>query len=266
VSFGDGVFERPQQQQQQMQTDLQYAVATASSAAATTAAAAGYEGVLGSSFLSLQPMQPNLLPGANRQKSMPLPTLQESPVPTPGTSPQLTTAAAAAAATDAPQGPGLALHDMQLQAVLLQQQLGAVVQHQQAADLESDLSNSPATAASFSGGVIGSFEEDHSLADFLADVPEGSDVSGGFPGSGGSGSVSGSSGHSGVSGLSGHSGLSGVSKSGVSGQQQQQQRAESPPCGRRDGRSFEFSRPHNMLGALFDSSSPAHVGNARVLR
>jgi hypothetical protein len=245
------MLERPQQAD-----NHQFAVAAAATAAA-------YE-VPGTSMLNLQPMQPNLLPNANRQKAMPLPTLQESPLTTPGTSPQLTAAAAAAAAAaaDAPQGPSLALHDMQLQAGLLQQQLGIFVQQQQqqqqcAVDLDHELSNSPATdtAASFSGGMIGSFEEDHSLADFLADGPEGSDVSEISRGSGGSSSAA-------LIGASARSENSGSATS-----RQQPQRAESPPCSsRRDGRSFEFSRPHNMLGAVFDSSSPAQVGNARLLR
>jgi hypothetical protein len=215
-------------------------------------------------------LQANLLPGTKRQKSMPLPTLQESPAPTPGTSPQLSNTAgsataAAAAARDIPHGPGLGLSEMQLQAVQLQLQLGLIPQQQQqqqqqqCGNLEMELSNSSATAGSFSGGVIGSFEEDHSLADFLAEGPEDLD---------GFGSASGSSlaGQE-FSGILGRSGSAASAASGGLGQQQQQQQQpESPPCGRRDGRSFEFSRPHNVFGALYESSSPAQVGDSMLQR
>jgi hypothetical protein len=149
---------------------------------------------------------------------------------------------------------------MQLQAVQLQQQLGLIPQQQQqqqqCGDLEMELSNSPATAGSFSGAIIGSFEEDHSLADFLAEGPEDLD---------GFGSASGSSlaGRE-LSGISGRSNSAASAASGGLGQQQQQ--PESPPCGRRDGRSFEFSRPHNVFGAMYESSSPAQVGDSLLQR
>jgi hypothetical protein len=254
VSFGDGLLERPQQQQQQ-------ADALHNASASASADAAAFE----AQRLTMLAMQPNPLPGTKWQKSVPLPTLQESPAPTPGTSPQLSStaaAAAAAAAQNIPQGGGLGLTEMQLQAMQLQQQLGVMAEQQQqqwlqqqSGDLEIDVSRSPATAGSFSGGVPGSFEEDHSLADFLAEAPEELDCSGEFVVSGGSGSSLVGREFSGISHRSGSGASAG------SGQQQQQQ-PESPPCGRRDGRSFEFSRPHTVFGAMYDGSSPAQVGDS----
>jgi hypothetical protein len=249
VSFEDGVLERPQQQQQQ-QGDAADAADDTSAFDAQAAA--------------MLALHANLLPGTKRQKSLPLPTLQESPSPTPSTSPQLSNtagsaAAAAAAARDIPQGPGLGLTEMQLQAVQLQQQLGLMSQQQQqCGDLEMELCNSPATAGSFSGAILGSFEEDHSLADFLAEGPEDLD---GF----GSGTGCSLAGQELFSGVLGRSGSAASAASAGSGQQQQQQ-PESPPCGRRDARSFEFSRPHNVFGALCDSSSPAQVGDSLLQR
>ncbi|KAF8065920.1 hypothetical protein HT031_002981 [Scenedesmus sp. PABB004] len=175
---------------------------------------------------------------AKRQKSAPLPPLQESPAPTPGSSPQLLPGgfmAGAGARASAAAGSGfLATLSEQLERVRAQHAAGSA--DGGGAGVQDASQHGVAVSAA---GLVRSFDDDQSLAAFLLDE------------AGAEGSLRGDSLH-GDSSLHGGS-LHGSSDSQHGGAGQRGVAGSPPPCGSR-GLSFEFTRHHESY-----AESPAQL-------
>lgn len=240
VSFSDDVVERPQQPGEYRVSSVANAAAVASAAAAAAAAAeAACTASLVQGMMTLQ--QAPAVPKRQKSVPSPLPTLQESPAPTPGSSPQLPATGSNGSSSymacwnlsGGQTGGSMTQAQMQEQAQSLQQQLGLVAEQQrqhktrpqavarQVPADASDSSNSPSHLSATE--LVSSLEDDHSLAGYLAsDMPDGPE--------------------------------------GPEGPDLCQ--PDSPPYARRTGRSFEFSRPPAIFDAYTDS--PAQLGNCSL--